>query len=62
MDNVVYSYDPRVQEAALEDFEEDRYVRFLSPARQAARWQHEDGEAQARHAVADIVANSRARG
>lgn len=58
MEYVAYSFDPRKQEAQLEDYETERYSRFLSPSAQAAAWQHEDGEAEQTRTVYDILADT----
>ncbi len=59
---VAYSFDPRKQEAQLEDYETERYSRFLSPSAQAAAWQREDGaEEQTRTAYNILTDTTRRR-
>lgn len=55
MDYVAYSFDPRVQQATLEDYDTEKTQRFLSPTAQAAAWQREDGEREMLAQTYDIL-------
>jgi hypothetical protein len=55
MEYVAYSFDPRVQETRLEDYDTEKARRFLSPTAQAAAWQREDGEREQREQTYDIL-------
>lgn len=55
MEYVAYSFDPRQKEAHLENFDSEKSRRYLSPTAQAAAWQHEDGEREARERTYDIL-------
>lgn len=55
MEYVAYSFDPRVQEATLEDYQAEKSNRFLSPTAQAAAWQREDGEREMLATTYDII-------
>lgn len=55
MEYVAYSFDPRQQEARLEDYQAEKTNRFLSPTAQAAAWQREDGEREIREQTYAIL-------
>jgi hypothetical protein len=55
MDYVAYSFDPRVQEARLEDYDAEKTQRYLSPTAQAAAWQREDGDCEQLKQTYDIL-------
>lgn len=59
MQHVVYSFDPRAGESTDEERRDEAGGRHLGPERREARWQHDDGDAEARRVVEAIVRGTR---
>lgn len=59
MQNVVYSYDPRLGRSSDEEIRHEARTRHYSPARRSASWQVEDGDEEQNQRIADIIAKTR---
>ncbi len=59
MKNVVYSVGPRTGFSTEAEVQAETRSRFLSPERRTASWQHDDGDEEMNHQVADIMAATR---
>ncbi len=59
MQNIVYSFDPRVRRSSDEEIRFEAKTRYYSPARRFASWQYEDGDEEHNQQIADIMAKTR---
>ena len=59
MQNVVYSFDPRLGHSSDEEIRAETRSRHLSPERRTASWQHDEGDSEMNRQVADILASTR---
>ena len=59
MENLVYSFDPRVEHSSHEEVRAETSSRHLAPDRRVASWQREDGDDEHDRQVADIMASTR---
>ena len=59
MENVVYSFDPRVGHSSDGEIRAETRSRHLSPERRTASWQHDEGEGEMTRQVGDILASTR---
>jgi len=57
--NIIYSFDPRPGQSTDEEIRCETRSRFLCPTERSASWQHDDGDEEMSHQVADIVAATR---
>lgn len=57
--NIVYSFDPRAGHSSDEEVRYETRSRHLSPTKRTASWQHDDGDEEMNHQVADIMAATR---
>lgn len=56
---VVYSVGPHSESSTDAEVQAEARSRHLCPERRAASWQHDDGDEEMNHQVADIMAATR---